>query len=256
MTRDLPSRPDDAQAQPHLDDAQLLAYLDGEAGGDAAGHLEACARCRARAARLHRMEGRLAAAAYRRSCPTPQELGEYQLGLVERRLAAGITHHLEEDRCPHCAREIALLQSFLGDLAPEAGPGPVEAAVERVHVAIGRLVSGARNLFRPAQPGFEPAYAGVRGGGGEPAVFEAEGVRVVVDAQQDAGATDRFILLGLITGVDPAGWTAHLWQGGRLIAAVPVDEGGNLTVSDLAPGGYELVLSGPGQEIYIEELAI
>jgi len=129
-------------------------------------------------------------------------------------------------------------------------------------VRVGRLVSGAAGLLSAPQPAFAPVHAGVRGGDAGPAVYEADDVQVMVDAERSAGAADRFVLsghfvlLGLITGVEPAGWTAHLWQGGRLIAAVPVDEGGNFSVSDLASSSYELVLSGPGQEIYIEELRI
>jgi anti-sigma factor RsiW len=201
------------------------------------------------------MEAYLAAALYRRSCPSPDELGEYQLGLLDRNRTAAITRHLSE--CPHCARELAQLQRFLlDDLAPEAEPSPVEAALERVQVAVGRLVGGARNLLRPPEPAFAPVYAGVRGGGGEPAMYDAEGVQVIASAAADNQTPDRSTLIGLVAGLDPAGFTAYLWRDGALTASEPLDEGGNFVVHGLERGSYELVLSGPGREIYIEELTV
>jgi hypothetical protein len=201
----------------------------------------------------HELAATLAAAFHRRSCPPPDELGEYQLALLSRRRTARVTRHLREG-CPHCRHELAQLRVFLGDLAPEPEPAPAEAAVERVRVAVGRLVSGARELLQPPQPAWAPAYAGVRGGVEEPAVYKAEEVQIIAGAQPDAAAPDRGGLNGLVVGVDPAGFTAYLWQDGELIAAAPIDEVGNFVVPDLARGGYELLLAGPDLEIYIKEL--
>ena len=239
---------------PELDDYRILTYLDGEAGSGVADHLKVCPHCRAKAARLQRMEGYLAAAAYRRSCPTPDELGEYQLGLLKRKRAAGITAHLEVDRCPHCAREMAQLRSFLGELAPASEPSLLKGAVEQVRVVVAGLLGGAPGPFPALQPA--PAAAGLRGDNAATRIFAAEEVEIIVGVQSDTEAPDRLVLLGLITGVDSVGYSVHVWQDGRLIAAAPVDEGGNFIVSDLIPAGYELVLSGPGREIYIEELKI
>jgi hypothetical protein len=237
---------------PELDAFQLLAHLDGASEPKVGAHLEDCAHCRARAARLQRMEALLTAAAYRRSCPSPDDLGEYLLGLQGRKQAAGISQHLRE--CKHCAHELAQLQLFLGDLAPSPEPSPLEEAIEQVRVVVARLISGASGQFLALQPA--PAMAGLRGEEPAARVFAAEDAQIIVGVQPAAEAPDRLVLLGLITGVDPAGYSVHVWQGGRLIASVPVDEVGNFIVSDLAPGGHELVLSGAVQEIYIEELPI
>ena len=191
----------------------------------------------------------------RRSCPPADELGEYQLGLLSSRRTARVSSHLREG-CPHCRHELAQLRSFLGELAPEPKAAPAEAALDRVHVAIARLVSGGRDLLRTALPGWEPAYAGVRGGGEEPALYEAGQAWVIAEPQPDAGAPGRRVLTGLVAGVDPADFTAYVWQDGELIAAAPHDEGGNFVVTDLARGGYELLLAGPDREIYIEELPV
>ena len=247
-------------APPGLDDTQLLAYLDGVGDRQTIDHLKVCSSCRSRAQRFQRMETTLAALLYRVTCPSPMELGEYHLGGLKRGQAKGISLHLAE--CPRCAREVAQLSSYLGNLAPAPEPDLLEQALEQVRVRVGQLVSGAAGLLSAPQLAFAPVHAGVRGGGAGPAVYEADDVQVMVDAERSAGAADRFVLsghfvlLGLITGVEPAGWTAHLWQGDRLVATEPVDEGGNFVFESLASAPYELVLSGPGQEIYIEELRI
>jgi hypothetical protein len=242
-----------------IDDFLLLTYLDGEAEPEVREHVESCESCRARAKGLQRMEALVAAGLYRRSCPPADELGEYHLGLLGRKRAAEITRHLQQ-RCPYCRRELALLQSFLGDLAPEPQPGGAEAAQERLRVTVARLVRGARELLRPPQPGFEPVYAGVRGQGGAQTEFEAGNVRVVAGAEQDADALDRVVLLGLTTGAELEGATVRLWQridqDTTLVATVPLDEAGNFSASGLERGKYELMLGGSDWEIYIGELTL
>lgn len=239
---------------PELDDIQLLTYLDGVPDRQVADHLGLCAYCRARAARFGRMEARLRAGLYRRACPSASELGEYRLGMLARREAAAIAQHLAG--CPHCAREVARLESFLGDLAPSPEPSAAVRALDQMRVLVARLVGGARGALSAPVPALAPAYAGLRGTEQEAAVYEAEGVQVAIGVQPDAGASGRQSLLGLVTGVDPRQFTAALWQGGRLVAMVPLDDGGNFLIPDVAPAVYELVLSAEGQEIYIEELRI
>ena len=134
------------------------------------------------------------------------------------------------------------------------------------------------------QPALAPVHAGVRGGGHEPAIYNiaggADGKQVILTAQPRPAAAGRYDLLGLVAGADLTGFTAHLWQGGmpacpaagtpaggqavqpcdqpapQLVASAPVDEGGNILFTDLAAAEYELVLSGPGRQIYIEKLRI
>jgi anti-sigma factor RsiW len=244
---------------PEPDDFQLLAFLDGgdqpgNAQAELAAHLRICPHCFARAAGLYRMEAYLGAAFYRRSCPSAGELGEYRLGLLDRKAASAITRHLAE--CPHCARELAQLSSFLGDLAPQPEPSALERAIEGVKVTVARLVSGGKALVSAPGPVLGPAYAGVRGGGAEIAIYEADSVQVMVSAASLAGRPGHVELLGLVTGLDPAGVTVHLWRERALVATVPLDEGANFSVSDLASGSYELVLAGRDREIYVEDLQV
>ena len=57
-------------------------------------------------------------------------------------------------------------------------------------------------------------------------------------------------------GIEPAGLEAHLWQSEQRVAVIPVDELSNFVISDVAPGNYELILSGPEVEIHIQELQV
>lgn len=237
---------------PEPDDAHLLAYLDGAPDASTEAHLHACPYCRARARRLDRMEVVLRSLLYRVTCPPPMELGEYHLGVLAGRQARAIGRHIAE--CPRCAHEVAQLESFLGDLAPEPARSLAEQVAEQIDVLVARLVGGVSGLL--PMPQLAPILAGVRGSGSGPVIYEAGGVRVYMTAQPAAAGADRRDLLGLLTGTDPAGFSAYLWQAGRLVATVPVDEGGNFLAPDLPPAAYELVLSGPGQEIYIERLEV
>ena len=240
-------------SQHELDDIQLLMHLDGIAGQPVKDHLTQCAHCRARAERLRLDEARLASALYRRTCPSSQELGEYHLGVLARRRAVQIKRHLAE--CPHCAREVAQLQNFLADLAPEPKPDLLAGTVERIRVRVARWVAGAAGALSAPQPAFAPALAGVRGEDAGPAVYEVEGVQVLLAVQRNEAAAVSYDLLGLLTGAGPAGFTANLFHDDTLFAA-PVDEGGNFTLHDLAPGDYELLLGGPDEDIYIEKFRI
>lgn len=240
-----------------LDDIQLLTYLDGEADRKVARHLAACRHCRARAAELRLTEARLKAAFYRSSCPSPMALGEYRLGTLARIEAARIDRHLM-DGCPYCGLELARLERFLGDLAPAPKPDLTAGVAERIRVLVARLTGGVAGALSGSQPALAPAYAGVRGEAAGPAVYEAGDAEVLLAAQPSGAAAGPFELLGLLTGASPAGFTANLWQdaglaAATLAAAVPVDEGGNFVFSDLAPGTYKLVLSGPDRLIYIED---
>ena len=98
-----------------LDDERLLAYLDGAGGEWPARHLERCAHCRKRAEQLARAQKYLSIRLYRLTCPSPLELGEYHLDLLDPMRLDVIARHLQE--CLHCALEVAQLRAYLHDLA-------------------------------------------------------------------------------------------------------------------------------------------
>jgi hypothetical protein len=59
-----------------------------------------------------------------------------------------------------------------------------------------------------------------------------------------------------VTGVAPDDLQASLLSEGRVVETVNVDELGNFIFSGLAPGSYDLVLSGPELEIHAQDLEV
>jgi hypothetical protein len=190
---------------------------------------------------------RLAARLYRLDCPTPQELGEYQLGILAQPQAAAVAAHLAE--CPHCMGEVAQLQGYLADLSADLEL----SIVERARVLVARLIGGGSSS---GSPSLAPAMAGIRGG--EPAayVYQAGDLQVTLMVEPADEQPDQRMLLGLIAGTDSTNWQARLWQAERLVASAPVDADGNFILASLAPASYELTLHGPDLEIYIQELTL
>jgi hypothetical protein len=240
---------------PELDDGELLTYVDGEADRRVVAHLEQCPHCREKARRLARFQGRLTRQLYRITCPSPLELGEYHLGMLSTAQAETVAEHLVG--CPHCAREVAQLEGYLAELESSLKPNLLKQVKQRVRVLIAHLISGDSEGDWMRQPAFAPAYAGIRGEGEEPLIYQADDIQVVVQAQEDAEQPDRKTILGLVIGlVEGQELKAHLWRSGQRIATVPVDESGNFVIPGLTPGGYELILSGPEVEIHIQELQV
>jgi anti-sigma factor RsiW len=241
-------------APPELTDQELLTYLDGEADVRVIGHLEQCVHCRSRAQDLAHLQERLAAHLYRLDCPSPLQLGEFHLGLLDQEQAAAITRHLAE--CPHCTNEVAELKGYLAELEPTLEPGLVERVRAQVQVLIARLVSGGGGNARSRQPALAPAFGGLRGEEDGPSVYQAGDVQVTIEVQDSAGQGDRKVVLGLVMGIGPEEMQVHLWQAERLVTSVAVDEFGNFVLPDLTPDRYELILSSPETEIHIQDLEV
>ena len=239
---------------PELNDRELLTYIDGEADQQVVAHLERCPHCRQKAQRLARLQDRLTARLYRFTCPSPVELGEYHVGLLPRDQAAAVARHLAE--CPHCTREVTQLKDYLTELAPALGPSPLERIKERARVLVARLVNGGWEAGLLGQPALAPAYAGLRGEEREPTLYQADDIQVAIEIQEEAEQPDRRVLLGLVIGTEPSRVKAHLWQADQHVAVVSVDELGNFVIPDLAPGSYDLILSGPEIEIHIQDLRV
>lgn len=239
---------------PRLGDKELLAYVDGEADHRVISHVEQCSYCSERAECLAHWQTHLTAQLYRHTCPSSLELGEYHLGLLAQDRAMAISQHLDE--CLHCTSEVTQLRDYLGALAPSLETGLLERAKGQVRVLIARLVSGGEGRSLLAGPALAPAYAGVRGEEAGPYLYEAEDIQIAIEVQDDAEQPDHKAILGLTLGPEPAGGFAFLWQARQRVAVVPVDDLGNFVIPDLAPGSYELILSGPEAEIHIQELQI
>ncbi len=232
-------------APPELSEQQLLAYTDGVVDEQVDNHLGRCPYCRERANQLGRLEDRLTARLYRLTCPRPEELGEYHLGMIDSDRAAAIQRHLSE--CPYCTREVLQLESYLRVLAPTIEFSPME----RVKVLIARLVGGGQGW---GQPSPMPIFAGVRGEEEGPLIYQVDGVQIAIEIQDDAEQPGRKIVLGLVTGLDSTGLNVTLRQVDQIVATVSVDNAGNFVIPGLDPGSYQLILARPEVEIHVQSL--
>jgi hypothetical protein len=199
---------------------------------------------------LARLQNYMTTQLYRITCPSPHELGEYHLGLLQPDKAEAIRQHLAE--CPHCAQEIAQLQAYVGELAPD-----LEYSLsDRIKVWVARLLEGGAERASPRTGALQPALAGLRGETSVPYIYQARDAQVVIEIQEDTEHTGYKVLLGLVTGIDTGGFQAHLWRAGSRVATTEIDELGNLALPGLEPGQYELILAGPEIEIHIQELQV
>jgi hypothetical protein len=227
--------------------------MDGEPDDLVAAHLAQCPDCRERAQALARLQGHLTARLYRLDCPPAAELGDYHFGLLSADQAAAVASHLA--LCPHCAAEIAQLEGYLADLAPDLELGLLERAAASVRVLVARAVRGGMGLHVSVQPA--PALAGLRGDEGRSLIYEADEVQVVIEFHRDPDQPERITILGLVVGLDdPQQLEAHLWHADQRVTSVTVEELGNFAISGVSPGSYELILGGPEVEIHIQDLKV
>ncbi len=230
-------------SSPGLDDTQIMSYVDGEADEAVAAHIQKCPFCSERARQWTHLQNRLKKQSFRVNCPTPMELGDYHLGYLPAPQVLVVARHLRE--CLLCQREVAELEEYLTGPAPQAG------FLEPVKVMIARLLGEQPDEASPA-----PSFAGLRGEGEEPFIYQAGNVRVVIDVQDDVEQMGLKTLLGLVTGLETNEFTIQVSRGEQVIATTSVDEIGNFIIPHLAPGHYTLVLSGPNMEIRIPSLAV
>lgn len=242
----------DAHETPHISDADLLAYLDGEAEEEVVDQIEGSAIYLERLEEVKEQEQRLRALLYRGTCPEAHELGQFEMKLLDAERAALVAQHV--DTCPRCAIELEELGSFLEDVASDLE----YSFVERVRVLVARLAPDLGDLGIGRQPA--PALAGLRGGGDRPLTYEADGVEVSLEVQDDARGVGRKSVLGLVTGTAATGWQATLWQDdgplAELVQTEEIDDLGNFVFEGLRPGSYSLTLRGEEVEIVIQELAV
>lgn len=191
------------------------------------------------------IEDKLTTILYRSICPDSLELGDYHLRMVSDANAARIKQHLAE--CPHCTRELRQLEAYLSQVSSDLENSPIE----RVKIWIARRIPSIPLAADTAMS--LPTFA-VRGEENGPLMYQAGDAQLTLEIQEDPEQTENKAILGLVLGVAPVGVMAHLWQAGELITSVMVDNLGNFIISNLAPGDYELILSGPSFEIHVQDL--
>jgi hypothetical protein len=220
-------------SSPALDNVDIAMYVDGEADEATVAHIQQCPFCSERARQWTLLQNRLRKQAYRVNCPIPTELGDYNLGLLPAQRALLVSAHLRE--CLLCKQEVAALEDFLTDLAPET------SLLGAVKVLIARLISGQSELV--------PTGRALRGEVKGPLTFQANGILIVLDINSTKeGKAD---ILGQVATEHQDQWTGarvELRKDDQLQASTEVDDLGTFQYTGVIPGGQELRIlpqSGP-----------
>jgi hypothetical protein len=223
---------------PALDDSKIVSYVEGEADDVVVAHIRECALCSERANRWTLLQNSLRKQLYRVTCPSPMELGDYSLGFLPDSRKLVVAQHVRE--CPSCRREVAELEDFMGELAPEV------SLLGAARVLIARLVRG------PSKSGLFPSGVALRGEAKGPITLEAEGVVIVLDLQQTEEETVD--ILGQVAADDQDQWTealVELHQEGKLESSTTVDDLGAFHTEGIMPGSKELQIISKDKSVIV-----
>lgn len=215
--------------RPHpLDADQVLAYVDGDATSEAALHIQVCADCRALAHGYGATQRRLRGMLSRFACPSPDELGEYELGIAGPEMRPRLAAHVAA--CPRCQEELRALRAMLReDLV-----APAQRPLERLRRIVATLV-----------PPPAVAYAALRGGEPESRTYRAEDVVITVGPGPILTTGQPLAIAGLIwreTGEpgDVVAGSVRLVQPDGTEEAAEIDDLGGFAFDRIRPGIYEL----------------
>ena len=184
---------------------------------------------------------------YRIDCPTPEDLGEYHLKMLSDEQTQAVRQHV--GLCPHCSRELAQLETYLTDLAPEIA----FSLREKIQILVAKLIPNGLDASLSPAPG--PAFA-LRGEVDGPLMYEAGDYQLNLEIQDDPTKTGHKSILGLLIGGDDSVFEAQLWQNGRFLQQTNIDDLGNFVFSGVQPGTYDLVLSQHVTEIHVQAFQI
>lgn len=215
---------------PALDDTKILSYVEGEADSATVAHIGACPFCSERANRWTLLQNNLRKQLYRVTCPTPIELGDYHLRLLPPPQMLVVAQHVRE--CPLCRREVAELENFLDDLAPEV------SLLGSAKVLIARLIRGQGEQ---GENGLTPSGVALRGDAKGPITLQTDGLVIVLDLQPSDGGMVN--ILGQVAADDQDQWTealVELRQENELQFSAMVNDLGAFRLEAIPPGSKEL----------------
>ncbi len=216
---------------PPLTPDQLSAAIDGTAAEEVDNHLRDCADCRQRLANAQALEQQLHRHLLRWDCPSPQQLADFHLGLLEPQ-AADLGLHIVG--CARCQAELAELRGFLaaGNERPARVPAPQPDR---------RARAGLREILAQLLPQ-TPALA-LRGESQAPLMAAAGEVLVIVETQA-AGGT--YTLVGQVAAPAQDEWNGALAQlagAGEITHSAVVDELGGFRLAGVPAGTHTLRLT-------------
>jgi hypothetical protein len=203
------------------------------------------------------IEKELKAILFRHLCPTQMELGDYVLDLLDPGRRQEIAFHIAE--CVHCPGDLVQIREFLTLQEPQPNELPeTPSLVERARIFVVNLLSPPPEVLAPAT--LQPALRGEEGEM-QTETYHFGPYLVALSLQKDPTQLDSFYLLGDVLPVDEddwdfRDWQAHLFRSDVPVATVALDREGHFSFDDLliADVPYELILSGPDTEIYLQNL--
>jgi hypothetical protein len=231
------------QCNEPIDDARLLAYLDGEPDPTLQAQVDTCPDCRSRLTQLAREQGSLIDGLRWAACPPGLALGEYVLGLLSPEQRQAIAAHIVD--CHRCTDAVAQTRAFLNAEVVE-GVAPAVGVVERVRVLVAELFA----------PGPVLGLAGLRGAGDDTLTYKADDVQISLDIAADLGRPGKRSLVGLVVSPAQSELEVELWRGDMLAAMTTVDDAGNFSLDGLTPGRYSLALTSKDLEVHVKALDV
>ncbi|TMC22289.1 MAG: hypothetical protein E6J34_06805 [Chloroflexi bacterium] len=271
-------------------DEEFIAYLAGERVRPVVEqHLARCQRCSSQLAMYRRIEQKLIHKLYRWDCPSNEELGEYEMGLLATEQALRVQYHLAQ--CMLCAAEIASLAKFLASDPIPVGFAPTphmnhhvvppsfnHRLVQNTKRAVGQLQDHAAESVRriiatlvvPPQisfargvvpPPISDAHGLEQEQIGWPRQYVAENISVSLRVEREPGHKELFQLNGLVTrqGTKQGvlqGTPVQLAAVSNAVHTQQVDDLGNFVFPSLPPSTYMLELQFPEGVIVIGQFTI
>lgn len=170
-----------------------------------------------------------------RQCPSPHEIGEFELGLLSSVEMQTIQTHVDD--CPHCQQEIGDLRLFL-----------VNAEPPLFDLLADRVIEWAQGLFQ----GGQAALAGVRGTESRVRTFEVGDLLLSITIQERPdGLRDVLALIMRADGEQVESGKVILVLEGEADRVATVDAGGNVVLTGIPSRGCDLVVEAEGQRVRI-----
>jgi hypothetical protein len=212
---------------PPLTPDQLSDAIDGKADAAILAHLSDCPFCEQRLAMAQQAEEGLSSRLFRWDCPTSQQIGDYDQGLLAEAESASVASHIRQ--CARCTQELAELRLFMATADRPPAEAPKPAAIRRP--SLSEVI--AQLLPRSLAPA-------LRGDTPPPLMAKAEGVTILLDVQPAEG--DQLAIQGQLAAENQDDWTDALItvrQAGVLKATAAVDDLGGFSVAGLPAGPTE-----------------
>lgn len=191
------------------------------------------------------LESLFGAALYRTSCPSPDDLLQYQANLLSVSEHGTVKAHLA--RCLLCQQELAILRAV-------PLPAPIQPSL------VSRVVEQGRNLLTGILlPPLVGAGVTVRGDEGARTIYQAGEMQVVLAKIPPVAGEGIWQLEGqLVQEKDPlADYSAYLVQiadDKGLVLRDTVDDMGFFALEAIPPGRYTVHIESPQVQIALEGL--